>query len=75
MYPPFQHQVQDLLTTVLTEQQCMQCGLDYARAEAAGPEEQAEVFSLQLCLGQKLQRPVSVRKRPLTYHRQCLPAQ
>ena len=60
--------------TVLTEQQCMQCGLDHARAEAAGPEEQAEVFSQQLRLGQKLQRPVSVRKCPLTYYQQHLPA-
>ena len=60
--------------TVLTEQQCMQCGLDHARAEAAGPEEQAEVFSQQLHLGQQLQRPVSVRNRPLTYYQQCLPA-
>ncbi len=38
-----------------------QCGLDHAKADAAGHEEQAEVFSQQLHLGMELRRPISVR--------------
>ena len=41
-----------------------QCGLDHARADGAGFEEQAAVFSQQLCLGKELQRPISVWNHP-----------
>ena len=42
----------------------LQCGLDHARADGVGSEEQADVFSQQLCLGKKLERPISVRSHP-----------
>lgn len=38
----------------------LQCGLDHARGDGVGSEEQADVFSQQLGLGKKLERPVSV---------------
>ncbi|CAK0745558.1 hypothetical protein CVIRNUC_001628 [Coccomyxa viridis] len=37
-----------------------ECGLDHARADGVGSEEQAAVFSEQLRLGKELQRPISV---------------
>ena len=42
----------------------LQCGLDHARADGVGSEEQAAVFSEQLRLGKELQRPISVCNNP-----------